>query len=279
MTDKILVLGATGNVGKPLVSTLLARGEKVKAASRSGHAVEGAEGVAFDFFNPESYGPAFENVDRVFVLLPTGSMQPREMITPLIDCAKARNIKVVFQSVLGADADDAIPYRQIEIALENSGLPYVILRPNWFSNNFHTFWKAGIDQGQIALPAGEGKTSFIDARDIAECAASALTRDEFNGKAYDLTGPQALSYTEAAVVLSQALGKPITYTPVSDEAFIAMLTGAGVPEDYAGFLASIFYPVREGWTSAVTGAVEELTGNLPWSLSSYAKDHLAELGA
>ena len=279
MSNKILVLGATGTVGRHVVDGLLAKGETVRAASRSGKPVAGAEGVVFEYGRPETYGPAFEGVDRAHVLLASGYVDAKGLLLPIIEAAAERKVKVVFQSVIGVDADDSIPYRQVEIALEKSGTPYVILRPNWFADNFHNFWKAGIDHGQIALPAADGKSSFIDARDIAASSVAALTSSAFDGKAFNLTGPQALSYEEAAAILSEATGKPIAYDAISDEAFIAILTGAGVPADYASFLASIFYPVRQGWTAVVTNDVETLTGKTPRSLKTYAADYAAALKA
>lgn len=279
MPDKILVLGATGNVGQPLVQALLAKGEKVKAASRSGKAIHGAEGMVFEYARPETFAAAFEGVDRAYVMLPSGYVNSKELLLPIIEEAANRKVKVVFQSVFGVDADDSIPYRQVEIALEKSGTPYVILRPNWFADNFHTFWKPGIEHGRIALPAGDGKSSFIDVRDIAESAAAALTSDRFDNRAFNLTGPRALDYAEAANLLSAVIGKPVTYQSIDDEAFITMLTGAGVPNDYASFLASIFYPVRQGWTAAVTQDVVELSGKPPRSLEVYARDHADSLRA
>ena len=279
MSKKILVLGATGTVGRPLVKGLIARGEVVKAASRSGLAVEGAEGALFDFAKPHTIEAALEGVDRAYVLMPAGYLNVQALLLPFIQAAANRKVKVVFQSVIGVDADDSIPYRQVEIALQNSGTPYVILRPNWFSDNFHTFWKQGLDHGQIALPAAEGKSSFIDARDIADSAIAALTSSAFDGKAFNLNGPEALTYAEAAAILSEVTGKPLHYTATSDEAFIEMLKSGGVPADYAAFMASIFYPVRAGWTGAVTDDVATLTGKLPRTLRTYAQDNVAALTA
>ncbi|MBN9025158.1 MAG: SDR family oxidoreductase [Rhizobiales bacterium] len=279
MTKKILVLGATGNVGRPLVKALLAKGEAVKAASRSGQPVEGAEGVVFDYADPASFGPAFDGVDRAYVMLPAGYVAAKELLLPVVEAAAARGVKIVFQSVFGVEADDSIPYRQVEIAIEKSGVPYVILRPNWFADNFHTYWKAGVDHGAIAVPAADGKSSFIDVRDIAESAAAALATDRFDGRAFNLTGPEALGYADAATILSGVVGKEIAYTPVEDDAFIAILTGAGVPEDYARLLTSIFYPVRQGWTAVVTKDVETLTGKSPRSVETYAADNAAALTA
>ena len=279
MSKKILVLGATGTVGRPLVKGLIARGEAVKAASRSGQAVEGAEGTLFDFGKPHTIEAALEGVDRAYVLMPAGYLNVQALLLPFIQAAASRKVKVVFQSVIGVDADDSIPYRQVELALEKSGTPYVILRPNWFSDNFHTFWKQGLDHGQIALPAAQGKSSFIDARDIADSAIAALTSSAFDGKAFNLNGPEALTYAEAAAILSEVTGQPLHYTATSDEAFIELLKRGGVPADYAAFMASIFYPVRAGWTGAVTDDVATLTGKLPRTLRTYAQDNVAALTA
>lgn len=279
MSKKILVLGATGTVGRPLVRGLLARGESVKAASRLGQAVEGAEGTPFDFSKPETIAAALEGVDRAYVLMPAGYLNVQALLLPFVQAAASRKVKMVFQSVIGVDADDSIPYRQVEIALEKSGTPYVILRPNWFSDNFHTFWKQGLDHGHIALPAGDGKSSFIDARDIADSAIAALTSTAFDGKAFNLNGPEALTYADAAAILSEVTGKPVQYTATSDEVFIEMLKGVGVPADYAAFMASIFYPVRAGWTGAVTNDVATLTGKAPRTLRAYAQDNLSALTA
>ncbi len=279
MAGKVLVVGANGNVGRPLVKALLAKSEQVRAATRSGSPVEGAEGIAFDVTNPATYPAAFDGVDRAFLMLPTGHTDAKGLLIPLIETAASRKVKVVLQTAFGVDADDSIPFRQAEIVLEKSGVPFVVLRPNWFSDNFHLFWKAGIEHGVIAVPAGEGKSSFIDVRDIADSAAAALTNSAFDGKAFNLTGPEALGYADAARILSGVLGRTVVYNAIDDEAFVAMLTGAGVPEAYARFLASIFHPVREGWTATVTSDVATLTGHAPRSLEAYARDNAKLLGA
>lgn len=274
--NQVLVLGAGGNVGRPLVQALLAQGESVKAASRSGAAVEGATGVVFDYAKPETFAAALEGVDRAYLMLPAGHVQIQQLLTPVLQALSERRIKVVFQSVFGVDADDRIPYRQVELALQASGTPFVILRPNWFADNFHTYWKQGVRQGLIAVPAGQGRSSFIDVRDIAASAAAALHSTRFDGRAFDLTGPEALSYAEAAALLGEVLGRPIAYQALDDARFVAQLTGAGVPADYAGFLAAIFHPVREGWTARVTDAVQQLSGQPARSLRQYVQEHRAE---
>ncbi|MGJ7497729.1 SDR family oxidoreductase [Variovorax sp. RT4R15] len=274
---KILVLGATGTVGIPLVAELVARGESVKAASRGARAFEGAEPVRFDYTDPSTFAPAFEGVNRIYMVMPSDSLEVEACLLPVIAFAAARGVKVVMQSVMGVAADEHNPYRKVERALEASGTPWVILGPNWFSDNFHMLWGPAVTQGELALPAGEGASSFIDARDIAASAAAALTTDRFDGQAFTLTGPQALGYREAAALLSRVAGRPIRYTPISDDAFVAMLQGVGLPEVYGRMLAGLFSAVREGATASVSEGVEVLTGRPPRSLERYASDHASAL--
>lgn len=277
MAGKILVLGATGTIGSKIARELVEKGEAVKAASRNATPVHGAEAVALNLSNPASLDAALDGVDRLFAIVPAGYTDPLGLLSPVVDAAAARKVKVVLMTAMGVDADDSIPYRQLELKLEKAGIPYAIIRPNWFADNFHTYWREGVRHNVIGVPAAEGKTSFIDTRDIAASAVALLTSSTFDGKAYNLTGPEALGYADAAKILGDVTGKPIAYQPLTDDAFISMLTGAGVPEDYSRFLAMIFHPVREGWTSGVSGDVEKLTGKPPRSLKAYAADYKAQL--
>jgi uncharacterized protein YbjT (DUF2867 family) len=277
MAGKILVIGATGNVGKPLVRELVARGKRVKAATRRGTAIAGAEAVALDLADAATFPPALEDVDRIYMLVPGGNADEDRLISPLIELAAQRRLKIVLQTAIGVDAADDIPFRQAELLLETSGAPFAILRPNWFADNFHTWWRAGVRSGVIALPAANARTSFIDARDIAACAAALLTQDKFDGAAYTLTGPEALTYAEAAAILSKATGRTIAYVPSDDRSFVEALTKSGVSPAYAAFLASLFQPVRDGFTAEITDSVQALTGHPARPLARYAADHKAEL--
>lgn len=274
---KILVLAATGNVGAPLVAELLRRGEKVRAATRSGIAPHGAEAVRLDLADPANLVSALDGVDRIFALSPTGYLDPVGLLGPVVDRAAQRNIKIVLQTALGVDASDAIPLRQLELKLIGSGAPHVILRPNWFSDNFATYWANDVGRGEIRVPAGEGRTSFIDARDVALAAAGALTSDRHDGKAFALTGPAAYSYADAAKLLSKSLDRPVGYRPVDAGTFVAEAVAAGLTEGYAEFLAAIFHPVAQGWTSGVTDAVQQLSGKSPRSLEQSIGDIAARL--
>lgn len=275
--QKILVTGATGNVGAALVEALVARGEPVKAASRSGRAVAGAEAVRLDYADPSTHAPAFDGVDRLYLLMPADNLQIEASLLPLVDIAAARGVQVVMQSVMGVNSGPPNPYRHVELALQAVVPNAVILRPNWFADNFHGIWAPAVARGEIALPAGDGRSSFIDARDIAASAAAALASTRFDGQAFTLTGPQALGYREAAEVLSGAAGRRIVYRPVDDEVFVAALQAGGVPEAHGRMLAGLFEAVRSGHTEAVSDGVQVLTGVAPRSLARYAQDHAAAL--
>ncbi len=272
MSAKVLVIGATGNVGSHLVKTLVARGEQVRAASRQARIIDGAEAVRLDLNDPATIAPAFDSVDRAYLVIPPGELNPVALVKPVIEEAARHKVKIVLQTAIGVDADDNIPLRQVELLLQGSGVPFVILRPNWFADNFATYWGHDVANGTIEVPAGEGRTSFIDARDIAESAAGALASNAFDGQAFNLTGPEALSYSEAAVILSKSYGKTIGYRSIPDDAFITKLTPV-VGEGYAQLLAAIFHPVREGWTAAVTDSVERLSGHAPRSLEQWAREN------
>nr|WP_245432352.1 NAD(P)H-binding protein [Mesorhizobium loti] len=278
---KILVLAATGNVGAPLVAELLSRGERVKAASRSAAPglPSGAEPVRLDLSDPRSLEPALDGVDRVYAVAPAGYLDQLGLLKPVVEAAAPRKIKVVLQTAIGVDASDAIPFRQLELQLEHSGTPFVILRPNWFSDNFATYWAGGVQAGKIRVPAGEGKTSFIDARDIAAAAAGALVTERHDGKAFALTGSKAYDYGEAAALLSKALGRTIRYNSVDDRTFIAEMVANGLSQGYAELLAAIFHPVAEGWVAAVTDSVEVLSGAKPRSLEESIGDIVRRLRA
>jgi len=273
--SRILVVGASGTVGSELSRLLAAQGESVlKATSRTPAT---ADQVQVDLVSGAGLAAAFDGVDRAFFLAPPGHANQEALLAPLIDQAQARRLqRVVLMTAMGANADENAPMRKAERRLEASGLAYTIIRPNWFMQNFNTFWLHGIQTaGQIFLPVGAAKGSFIDARDIAAVAARLLTSDAFVQRELDLTGPRALDHAEVAAILTQATGKPIGYTDITPEAMLQSLLGAGVPQDYAEFLVLILGYFKAGYAERTTDAVQQVTGQAPRSFEQYAQDYRA----
>lgn len=267
-----LVIGANGQIGSALVHLLAAQGQSVRRAT-SRAAVQPGE-VPVNLATGEGLAQALAGVEQLFLMAPPGFANQHELLIPAIDAAKAAGVrKVLLLSAMGANADDSIPLRRAELHLERSGLAWNVIRPNWFMQNFHTFWLHGIQtQGQIFLPVGNAKGSFIDTRDIAAVAAKLLSSDDFVNAAYDLTGSEALDHAQVATLLSAAAGRSIGYTEISEEAMRQGLLGAGLPKDYAEFLLVILGAFKAGYAERVTDGVQRITGKPPIRFAQYAQD-------
>jgi uncharacterized protein YbjT (DUF2867 family) len=273
--SKTLVIGASGTVGSELVRLLAARGHEVV---RSTHRVPTGLGqVQVDLATRQGLPAAFEGVERAFFLAPPGYANQDELLVPLIDEARKHAVKkVVLMSAMGANADPDAPLRKAELALESSGLAWNIIRPNWFMQNFNTFWLQGLrEHGAIFLPVGRAKGSFIDARDIAAVAAELLSRSDLDGRDFDLTGAEALDHHEVAAILSRETGRTLGFEDITPEAMLKGLLDAQVPRPYAEFLVLILGFFKAGYSERTTDAVQTLLGRAPGSFAQYANDYRA----
>jgi uncharacterized protein YbjT (DUF2867 family) len=198
-----------------------------------------------------------------------------KLLSTLIREAKNKNLeKVVLMSVMGVNLIETSPLRRAEVELENSGLNYNIIRPNWFMQNFNTFWIQGIiKSNKILLPAGDAKVSFIDARDISDVATKLLTSNIHNNKAFDLTGPESITHDTVANYISSITNKKVFYQNISSSEFKKDLLNAELPEHYADFLVTIMGFLREGFNSKVTDSVSNILGRSPISISKYVNDY------
>ncbi len=281
MSNQILVIGATGNVGHTLVELLAGKGESVKAATRHPEKYSGprgAQAVHFDYDQPGTYTAALASVDRMFVIAKTGDAAPETVLIPFLDRARRSGVRhTVLLTARGVEQSEDIGLRKVERHLMASAVDYTILRPTWFMQNFsHGFILPMIQQsGDIFLPAGDGATSFIDTRDIAAVAAETLTSEGHKGKEYGLTGGEALTYAEAAVLISEAAGREIRYVPISDDDMRNSLTATGWSADQANFMASLFFPVRQGWAASVDPAVSSILGRAPITFEEFVQDNKA----
>lgn len=271
--SKNLVIGANGTVGSELVKLLENQGHPVRrATSRAPH---GPGQVHLNLLTQEGLSQAFDGVERAFLLAPPGHLNQDTLLKPLIDEAARLGLrKVVLMSAMGANADDSGGLRKAEVHLERSGVPYNIIRPNWFMQNFHTFWLQGIVQfNKILLPVGQARGSFIDARDIAAVAAELLMSSRFDHRDFDLTGPQALNHDEVALILARETGRPIRHEDITPEAMRTVLLDVKLPPDYAEFLLIILGFFKAGHAERTTDAVLQITGSAPRTFEQYAKDY------
>ena len=267
-----LVIGANGQIGSTLATLLASQGQTVRRATS--RAASQPDEVTVNLATGEGLAAALTGADQLFLMAPPGYANQHELLIPATDAAKAAGVrKVLLLSAMGANADESIPLRRAELHLEHSGLAWNVIRPNWFMQNFHTFWVHGIQtQGQIFLPVGNAKGSFIDTRDIAAVAAKLLWSDTFVNAAHDLTGSESLDHAQVAATLSQAAGRTIGYTDIPEEAMRQGLLGAGLPADYTEFLLTILGAFKAGFAEHITDSVRQITGQEPIRLEQYAQD-------
>ena len=168
--------------------------------------------------------------------------------------------------------------RKVEDAIQSAPNGWTILRPNWFMQNFAEpgfYLEALRDAGELKLPTGGQRTSFVDTRDIAEVAAAALLEPGHEGRAYTLTGPRALTWAEAAGAIGAAAGHDIRYTDPPLEAYLAALSSKGSPKATVAYYGRIYGSIREGRTAVVSPDVERVTGRSPIDFARFVEEHKA----
>jgi uncharacterized protein YbjT (DUF2867 family) len=279
---KILVTGATGNVGSALLSYLDTTKNDVRALTHDESKVpslrdRGIEAVVGEFSRPETLGPAFEEVDRVFLLTPSSQEQATFGIN-LINAAKesGNNPRVVRQSVLKASHEDPSrlikQHAEVEDALISSGLPYTILRPHYFMQNTLGAAQTVASEGKIYQSLGEGRIGMIDGRDIGEVAAKVLTEEGHEGQTYSLTGPAPISYYDVAAALSEVLDKEVDYIDVPLDAAKESMMEMGFSEWVADGFIEYAKALSEGYGDLTTDDFERLTGHSATSYEKFAGD-------
>jgi uncharacterized protein YbjT (DUF2867 family) len=276
MSKTFLVTGASGQLGHATTQALAARGFRVKAASRHPENLAfgpNVEPIRFDYDTPATFQSALAGVQGVFLVAPPMDAQAHTRLAPFLQAAQQAGIgHLVLASALGIDQNEQAPLRILEHAVMDSGIPWTILRPNFFMENYSTGFIAPMirDGNGIFLAADAAKTSFIATRDIAEVAEAAFEQG-LTGKAFNLTGPEALDHTEAARLISETTGRAIAYHPLTEEAMLQGARDNGMPESAVQYLALLYSVVRAGYMAALTPDVEAVTGRKPTSFAEFAK--------
>jgi uncharacterized protein YbjT (DUF2867 family) len=280
----IVVTGATGNIGSRVVTQLAAAGipcrvfvrDRAKAAAVLGDRAAVALG---DFADRVSLRAAVDDADAV-VLSSGNDPRQAEYEANVIDAVAATSrCPVIKVSSVGADptspAAFVASHGRSEAYLRASGLPATVLRANFFMSNLLASASTLANGGPLAAPAGGARIAMVDPRDVAAGVVSVLTVPGRDGKIYELTGPEALTYHQVADTLSMVLGRRVEFVDAPEAAVRDGLLSSGMPEWFADGFLSLFAELRRGIAATVTTTVADLTGRPPRHLATFIEDHAA----
>jgi NAD(P)H dehydrogenase (quinone) len=295
MSDKLLVTGASGNLGRRviehLLTTLKVEPGRIVAASRAPEqladlAAKGVETRKVDFDDAANLNTAFDGVARVLLISTDALREPgyrAKQHGAAIAAAEKAGVKhVVYTSMVNPE-DSLVPiwhdHLGTEKVLAASSLTWTFLRNSWYMENFFGTLPGALASGQWYTATGNGRVGQVSREDCARAAAAALASAANDNRIYTITGPEALSTAQFAATASEVFGKPIQVVPVSEEQLIAGMVAHGVPEVAAPIYAAFDTNTREGKVDIVTGDVEALTGVAPQSFRDFLVANKAAFGA
>ena len=265
----LFVMGASGRMGGAVIRHYPGN---CRAGTRGGGLISSAtETVPFDLNDPQTHRPALSGCEAMFVMRPP-TVTPRAPFERLMQAARDAGVTfVACASVYGAGASRLLPHRHMEAAIRKSGLPHVFLRPADFMQNLADIHGEAIRRrDEIAVPAGEGRSAFLDVEDIGRAVAAVLAaKNAHAGRAYDLTGPEALTFRNVAHTMTQVLRRAIRYRRVSPSRFVLEQVRSGRQVPMTLVMTVLYSAQRLGRAAPVSADFERLMGRSATSLANY----------
>ena len=278
---RILVTGATGNVGMEVIRSLLLKnsGYRIVAGVRNVSQArkkfaenENIEFAAFDFEDPSTFKTAFENIQSLFLLRPPHISQVDRFFKPLMEAVRQSGIReIIFLSVQGAETSKMIPHNQIEKLIVDSGVPYIFLRPSYFMQNLTTTLVKDIQQKRkIILPAGKAKFNWIDITNIGETTAILFIRfDEYANCAIELTGNENISFGEVADLISALTSVNVEFLNVNPFRFYRIKKQEGMAQGMIIVMILLHFLPRFQKEPRISEFYHQLTGKQPTSIKEF----------
>ncbi len=258
-----LITGGTGKTGRRVAQRLTALGRPVRIGSRR-------ENPSFDWERPETWGPALEGVEQVYLsyqpdLAFPGALETVGAFTQQAVAAGAKKL------VLLSGRGEELAQRGEEI-VKSAGVDWTVVRASWFNQNFNEgHMLPQVQEGVVALPVGPTPEPFIDVDDIADVAAAALAEDGHAGELYEVTGPRLMTFEEIVAEIAEATGRDVKFVSISADAYRAGMKQAQVPDALADFLIWLMTEVLDGRNAYVTDGVERALGRPARDFSAYAR--------
>lgn len=261
MSNKTLVLGASGKTGRRVL-------ERLKNQNIPSHIGSRSAMPPFDWDNAATWPSVLAGIDKVYIsfqpdlAVPQAAAAIQEFV---VQAKKAGVQKLVLLSGRGEKEAE-----QCEDIVKQSGLDWTIVRASWFMQNFsENFLLDSILTGQVVIPEVKAKEPFVDADDIADVVVEALTNDLHSGKTYSLTGPELLSFEQATSFIAEAINKPLQFSSVSIEEYTTMLRSYQLSEDFIWLIQYLFTTVLDGRNEFITQDVEMVLKRKPTSFTAY----------
>ena len=262
----ITVFGATGTTGAPLVDTLLAKGATVRAVTSDLSKLDalkakGCEAVVADFTDPAALARACDGAEKIYLVTPA-HLNMRQWKANVIEAAKSAGVRhIVLATGLGASPKAGLTFgkwhSETQELLKQSGLDWTFVQPTYFMQNL--LWQAGnIAKDAVYYDDLGGPVAWIDARDIADVAAEALTAPGYEGKALGLTGPEALTGEDIAALLSRVTGRTVTCAPLSAENAKAGMVAGGMQDEVARAMVELASIAPKGYLAGIETTVSEV---------------------
>lgn len=275
---KILVTGFNGKVGFEVAAKLRIAKLPMVCSVRNTEKAKRQYGdqysfVALDFANPDTFETALAGVDQIFLMYPPGE---NLQFAQFIEVAKEMGVQhIVYLSLKDVQFMPFVHHYKNEKLIKKSGIPYTFLRAGYFMQNLNDFLYEEIKKNKrIFVPAGKGKTSFVDARDIAEIAVLAMAdKADHKNKSYVITGGEALDFCEVAEIMTDVLGTPVQYINPTVKDFKEYMIANGREAGYINVVVGVHFPTKLGMAKGIKHDFETLTHKKPTTLKKYIEDY------
>lgn len=268
----ILVTGATGHLGRLVIDSLLERGAEPSSivagvrdlVKASDIAARGVRTAVVDYDRPDTIAAALDGVDSVLLISGSEVGRRTEQHKAVIDAATAAGVgKLVYTSAPKAPTSDLVlapEHKATEELIAASGIPAVILRNNWYTENYAGNIAQARETGVVAASVGDGRVASASRKDFADAAAVVLLEDGHLGRAYELGGDVAWTYDDLASAIAEIIGRPVEYRALTTEEHTAALESAGLDAGTVGFVTALDAGIRNGALADTDGTLARLIG-------------------